>query len=80
MERQNVTLSIPKDILKKARILAVEQETSLSALLTRTLSDIVDRHERYDTAQTTQVALLEKGFNLGTGGQITWERETLHER
>lgn len=47
MERQNVTLSIPKDILKKAKILAIEQDSSLSGLLTRFLIEMVEQHEQY---------------------------------
>ena len=37
---QNVTLSIPKDILRKAKILAVQKNTSLSGLLTQTLTEL----------------------------------------
>lgn len=80
MEKQNVTLSLPKDILRKAKILAIEQETSLSGLLTRVLTETVEQHDRYESARTAQLALLEDGFDLGTGGQIAWEREALHER
>ena len=80
MDKKNLTLSISKEILKMANILAIEQETSLSGLMTRALTEIVDRHEQYTSARTAQLALLEEGFDLGTGGQITWDRETLHER
>ncbi len=38
---QNVTLAIPKDVLRKAKILAVQKNTSLSGLLTQTLIDLV---------------------------------------
>jgi hypothetical protein len=33
MEKQNVTLSMPKQLLKQARILAASQDKSLSQLL-----------------------------------------------
>lgn len=80
MEKQNVTLSIPKDILKKARILAVERETSLSGLLTQALTEIVERRQEYEAARTAQLGVLEEGFDLGTRGNIGWQRDTLHER
>lgn len=49
MEKQNVTLSLPKDILKQAKIVAVQQNTSLSQLLTDTLIEKVTQ----PTSETT---------------------------
>lgn len=80
MERQNVTLSIPKDILKKAKILAIEQDSSLSGLLTRFLIEMVKQHEQYVQAKAAHLKLLEEGFDLGTDGHIEWKREGLHNR
>jgi hypothetical protein len=77
---QNVTLAIPKDILRKAKILAVQKNTSLSSLLTQTLVDMVSREESYQQARQRNLAMLKSGFDLGTQGQITWKREELHER
>src|SRR4030067_291332 len=45
---QNVTLAIPKDILRKAKILAVQKNISLSGLLTQTLADLVAHQEAYE--------------------------------
>jgi hypothetical protein len=77
---QNVTLAIPKDILRKAKILAVQKNTSLSGLLTQTLVDLVAHQEAYQQARQRNLAILESGFDLGTQGQVTWKREELHER
>ena len=77
---QNVTLAIPKNILRKAKILAVQRNTSLSGLLTQTLADLVAHQEAYEQARQRNLALLKSGFDLGTQGQITWKREELHER
>jgi hypothetical protein len=77
---QNVTLSIPKDILRKAKILAVNKNTSLSGLLTQTLADLVAHQEAYEQARQRNLTLLKNGFNLGTQGHIAWKREELHER
>jgi len=77
---QNVTLSIPKDILRKAKILAVNKNTSLSALLTQTLTDLVTHQEAYEHARQRSLTLLKIGFDLGTQGQIGLNREELHER
>jgi hypothetical protein len=76
---QNVTLAIPKDVLRKAKILAVQKNTSLSGLLTQTLADLVSHQESYEQARLRNLALLKNGFNLGTQGQMPGTREELHE-
>lgn len=77
---QNVTLAIPKDILRKAKILAVQRNTSLSGLLTQTLEELVSHQEGYEQARRRNLEALNRGFDLGTQGNITWNREELHER
>lgn len=77
---QNVTLVIPKSLLRKAKILAVQKNTSLSSLLTQTLAEIVAREEGYQLARQRNLAILKSGFDLGTNGNISWKREELHER
>lgn len=76
---QNVTLAIPRNILRKAKILAVQKNTSLSGLLTQTLADLVSHQEAYEGARQRNLAELKRGFNLGTHGQIAIQRESLHE-
>ena len=80
MIKQNVTLAIPKDLLRKAKIIAVEQETSLSQLLTQALTDIVTQADLYELAKERHLAWLQQGVSLGTDGEISWTREELHER
>jgi hypothetical protein len=77
---QNITLAIPKDLLRKAKILAVQKNSSLSGLLTQTLAEMVSRAEDYEQARQRSLSMLKSGFDLGTQGQITWKREELHER
>lgn len=80
MERQNVTLSLPKETLRKAKILAAERQTSLSALLTETVEEIVAKSDRYEIAKQRQLVLMERGFDFGLDETITWTRDDLHER
>ncbi|HWR67011.1 MAG TPA: DUF6364 family protein, partial [Bellilinea sp.] len=77
---QNVTLSIPKEILRKAKILAVRKNTSLSGLLSQTLAAMVSEDEKFDQARQRMIKLMRKGLNLGTQGSISWTREDLHDR
>jgi len=80
METQNVTLSIPKDMLREIKLIAVEEGQSMSGLMTQMLRELIERRSRYRLAQQRQIALMEAGLDLGTGGQITWSRDSLHER
>jgi predicted transcriptional regulator len=80
MTTQNVTLALPKEILRKAKLLAIQRNTSLSGLLTRALEDVVAREENYQKARKRHSAILRKGLNLGTKGKVTWSREDLHAR
>lgn len=80
MEKQNVTLSLPKETLRKAKILAAERQTSLSSLLTETLEAIVAKADMYEIARQRQLVLMEKGYDFGLSESTSWARDELHER
>lgn len=80
MEKQNVTLSLPRALLKKAKTLAVMKDRSLSDLLRETLEEKVKEETGYQRAKNRQIAFMKKGFDLGTKGKISISREELHER
>lgn len=48
METQNITLSFPKKVLSKVKLIAVKHQTSVSGLLTQTLENLVRQEEAYD--------------------------------
>ncbi|HHU75713.1 MAG TPA: CopG family transcriptional regulator [Firmicutes bacterium] len=80
MEYQNVTLSLPKDVLRKAKHIAIDKETSLSGLLAKTLAEIVEKEDAYQKAKARQLSTLKNGFHIGLGGKANWDREDLHAR
>jgi len=80
VEKQNVTLSIPKDLLREAKHLAVDQGTSISGLLVDVLQERVRRFKERRRAARRQRALMRRGLNLGTQGKATWTRDDLHAR
>jgi len=80
METQNVTLCIRKDILKKARLVAVKRGASLSRLMSEALEAIARDDDSYEQAMRRQLALMEKGLDLGTCGHPVASRDELHER
>jgi hypothetical protein len=77
-DKQNVTISLSRQVLKKARILAARRETSISGLLAQEIEFLVGEEEAYERAENQAMALLDKGFHLG--GKIRVSREELHER
>jgi hypothetical protein len=80
IEKQNVTLSLPKGLLRKAKMVAIEQETSLSGLMVDLLTEFVERKEAYAEARQRHLALLAEETDLGTYGRSNWTRDSLHER
>ena len=80
MERQSITLSIPKETLKKAKHLAVAKDQSLSGLLTEFIEDLVRQDERYKQAERRQLVIMEEGIDFGLKGNVDWSREENHER
>jgi hypothetical protein len=79
METQNVTLSIRKDILHRAKIIAAERRTSLSGLMREYLEKLVDEEKGYEQAKEFCIREMNKGYEIGAKpGSYT--REELHER
>jgi HSP90 family molecular chaperone len=76
--KQNLTLSIEKEIIKKGKVVAARRDTSISKMLADLLKSMVENDERYESAKRSALQLLKKGVHLG--GKITWNREDLYER
>jgi hypothetical protein len=76
--KQNITLRIDKNLIRKAKIIAAQKQTSISRMLSRELGKMVQNAERYEWAKKRAVANLKKGFHLG--GKKMVSREELHER
>ena len=80
MGNQNITLSLPEDDIRAAKILAASRGTSVSQLLARMLRELVERETGYANARDRSLARLREGMDLGTGGHIDWSRDSVHER
>lgn len=78
VQRQNITLSLDKAVLRKAKILAARRETSISGLLAQQIEALVGEDEAYERARRNASRLMEKGFHLGGAGRVS--RDELHER
>lgn len=75
----NVTLSIDKTLLKRARIIALKNDTTVNAMI----RDFLEREvSKYESPVDGTVDALEKLFAKTQTpiGKITWSRDELHER
>jgi len=80
VERQNVTISLPKSLLKKAKSIAAQREKSLSQFIRDSLEERIRESTGYSKAKNRQVKLLRRGLNMGTKGGLKISREALHAR
>ena len=78
MPKQNITLSLTQQTLRKAKILAARRGSSISGLLAEQIEILVGQDEAYDRAERQAMALLDQGFHLG--GAIRVKRDEWHER
>ena len=78
IEKQNITLSLSRQTLRKARVLAARRATSVSGLLAQQIEILVGEEETYERARRQALTLLDQGFRLG--GAIRVTRDELHER
>lgn len=74
----NLTISVDDEVLQRARIRALEQGTSVNALLRAYLEAFADADARRRSAARE---VLEIADEVGTGaGGRRWSRDDLHER
>jgi len=76
--KQNLTISLDRQTIRKAKIVAARRDTSISGLLAQQIEILVGEEEAYERAERQAVALLEEAFHLGGGAPVS--REELHER
>jgi len=78
MTKQNVTVSLNQQTLRKAKILAARRGSSISKLLAEQIEIMVGEEEAYERAERQAMSLLDQGFHLG--GVIPVNRDEWHER
>jgi hypothetical protein len=76
--KQNITLRLDKNLIKKGRVIASKKEISLNRLLSDFLKQILEEEDFYEQSKRKALNILKKGFHFG--GRITYAREELHER
>jgi hypothetical protein len=76
--KQNITLSLNKDLIQRAKVISAKRRSSVSNMLSQELQRIVESAEKYEVARRKAISDLRTGYHLG--GIITASREELHER
>ena len=79
MVTRNITLSLPADLIRRAKVYAAAHDTSISAMVADLLGGRVGAATEYDEAWAAEVAVMTHGFGQGFV-PVEWGREALHER
>ena len=74
----NLTLTVDEDILRMARIRALERGTSVNALVREYLTNLAAHEDRANRARARLRQLSKQ--SQGRLGKKTWTREELHDR
>jgi HSP90 family molecular chaperone len=80
VEKQNITLSLPREILKKGKVLAARKGISLNELVRELLQANTEDDGEYQASAERQIKRMKEGIQLGTKGKIAWKRDQLHQR
>jgi hypothetical protein len=72
-----MTISLDKQLIQKARMIAAKRGSSISGMLAEELKVLVSNSGRYAQSRAKAFADLEQGLNLGVS---PISRDALHER
>jgi hypothetical protein len=79
MAMRNITLTMPEELVRRAKIAAAERDTSVSALVAEYFEALVQQEDGYDLMWAEEERLMQEGLPMRVG-EITWSRADLHER
>jgi len=79
MTTRNITLSLPEDLVRRAKVFAAQQDTSVSALVAHLLQQAVAGGNDYEAIWAAEERLMQTGIGLEVG-QVLWTRDEVHER
>ena len=62
---QNLTLKLPVETVRKAKVVAAERGTSISALVAAKIEELVGEDAEYQAAKRRAFEWLKQGWHLG---------------
>ncbi|MDQ3150934.1 MAG: DUF6364 family protein [Actinomycetota bacterium] len=75
--KRNLTVQLNDEVIRKAKVLAAERGTSISGLVARQITELVDARDRYIRARESALRMMDDATDRG--GR-TWRRDDLYDR
>jgi hypothetical protein len=75
---KNLTVSVPDDVYRLARVRAAESDSSVSALVAGYLRSLADRDAEFERLEAQQERVQERITRFRAGDRLS--RDELHER
>lgn len=79
MPSKNITLTMPAELVRRAKVLAAQRDMSVSSLVARLLEQLVGEVDDYDDVAERERRMMNGDAGLQVG-PITWSRDDLHQR
>jgi hypothetical protein len=78
MSSRNITLSLPNELVRRAKVVAAQRDTSVSAMVGELLASAVGDVQDDDQLWAEEERVMQAG--LLRIGDITWSRDDIHAR
>lgn len=75
---KDITVSVPEEVYRKARVKAAERETSVSAEVSRFLAEFAAEESEFDRLEKEMLAVINRPREFGVRRRIP--REKLYDR
>ena len=75
---RNITVALPDDVYKRARVRAAERDTSVSALVRQFLESLGDEESDFDRRKRLQREVIASIKSFRAGDRVS--REQIHQR
>lgn len=79
MAKTTITLSMPEELVRRARVAAAQRGMSVSALVAGLLEQVVGEVRDDELVWADELRLMDQGIGMQVG-EVTWTRDDLHER
>jgi hypothetical protein len=79
MTTRNITLSMPEELVRQAKVAAAQRDMSVSALVARLLEQLVGDVRDDERVWADERRLMDEGIGMQVG-DVAWTRDELHER
>ena len=77
---KNVTLSLPEPLLRRFKVYAASRNRSMTSVMADAIQKLMEQDEETASAKRRFLGRIRNAPDRGTGGQVTWTRDELHER